>query len=122
MDITNEHYERSQRLILWIAYGLHILLFPALLGVVINIIKLREYKGLSATYGAEQPAFIKLLISHHQWLLWTFVALFLLIAASVGTSYYGVGYAIAAGTVVWWASRMVRGVLAAAEDKQIIPG
>ncbi len=121
MAISDEHYEKSQRLILWIAYGLHILLFPALLGAIINIIKLREYKKLTANHGAEPPPFMVFLISHHQWLLKTFIVFFILLAISVGTSYYGVGYVVAAGSVAWWIYRMARGVLDAAEGKQL-PG
>ncbi len=115
MDTDN--YDRSQRLILWTAYILHVLLIPAALGALVNALKIREYGKASASKDLKHRDSAKLLVTHHQWLLRTFLISLFFIAMGAGTAYYGVGYLLGLGTAVWWIYRMVRGIIGYAERK-----
>lgn len=112
-----DRYDRSQRAILWVAYVLHILLFPAVLGAIINAFKIREYSKSVAGTGEGREEYTRMLRSHHQWLLRTFLIVLLFMAMAYGTMYYGVGYILAIGAVLWWLYRMIRGVIGCAEHK-----
>lgn len=109
--------EKSQQRLVWIAYVLHILVFPAALGALINVFKLREYGKSSSTEGIQVGDSNKLFVSHHQWLLRTFLVSLFFLAIGVGTLYYGVGYLVGMGAVIWWIYRMVRGIIGYAEKK-----
>jgi uncharacterized membrane protein len=115
MDTDN--YDRSQRLILWTAYILHVLLIPAALGALVNALKIREYGKASTSKYLQHRDSAKLLVTHHQWLLRTFLISLFFMAMGAGTAYYGVGYFLGLGAAVWWIYRMVRGIVGYAERK-----
>lgn len=114
---TSEH-PHTQKTILWIAYLLHALVLPAVIGLAINLIKLREYKRDAA---AEQDGMTALLVSHHQWLLKTFLITVVALMVAIGNAYYGVGYLIGLGALLWWVYRIARGIIYMAEGKPL-PG
>ena len=115
--MTTDHYDKSQRLILWVTYVLHILLFPAALGAIINAFKIREYGKTTDVGDVQHQSSTLLLKTHHQWLLRTFLISLLFMAMGYGTMYYGVGYILGIGAVLWWIYRMVRGLIGCIERK-----
>ena len=115
--MKSDHYAAGQRLIVGLAYVLHILLIPAILAAIINVLKIREYdKPASSQDGGQRDA-AKLFESHHKWLLNTFIIALFFTAAGYGTMYYGVGYALVIGAAVWWMYRILRGIVTFAANK-----
>jgi uncharacterized membrane protein len=112
-----DHYYARQRFILGITYVLHILLIPAILGAIINALKIREYDKASTTQDSRQRYAAKLFESHHKWLLNTFLIALFFMAAGYGTMYWGVGYALIIGAAAWWIYRMLRGIATFAANK-----
>ena len=115
--MNTDRYEKSQRAILWVTYILHILLFPAALGAIINAVKIREYRKPAMAEDKEHQESNNVLMSHHQWLLRTFLISLFFMAMGYGTMYYGVGYILGIGAVVWWIYRMIRGLIGCAEKR-----
>ncbi len=115
--MSADQYSNSQKLILWIAYILQILVLPAVFGAAINALKLRQYRRSPVVEDAEHQGESVLFVSHHQWLLRTFLVFMFLIAVAVGTLYYGVGYVVGFGAILWWLYRMARGIIGYAENK-----
>ena len=115
--MKNDHYAARQRMIVGLAYVLYVLLVPAILGAIINKLKIREYdKSATSQDGGRREA-VKLFESHHKWLLNTFIITLFFIAAGYGTMYYGVGYALLIGAAAWWIYRMLRGIVMFAANK-----
>ena len=115
--MKSDHYAARQRMIVGLAYVLYVLLVPAILGAIINKLKIREYdKSLTSQDGGRREA-VKLFESHHKWLLNTFIITLFFIAAGYGTMYYGVGYALLIGAAAWWIYRMLRGIVMFAANK-----
>lgn len=110
-------HDKSQRAVLWVTYILHILLFPAAVGAIINAVKIREYGKSNMDADKRNEDSTRLLKSHHQWLLRTFLISIFFLAMGYGTMYYGVGYILGIGAVVWWIYRMIRGLISCAERK-----
>ena len=55
--MNTDHYAVRQRLIVGLAYVLHLLLIPAVVGAVINVLKIREYdKPVSVDNSASRGA------------------------------------------------------------------
>ena len=115
--MNTNRYARGQRLIVLLAYGLHILLIPAVAGALINALKIREYRKLAPDDEQPLPEAVAFLMTHHQWLLRTFLFSLLFLAMGSGTLYYGVGYLLVTGAVLWWAYRMLRGLMRYAGNK-----
>ena len=115
--MATDHFDKSQGLTLWIAYALHILLFPAALGALINAVMIRVYRKPTLTDDAQHRDYAKMLASHHVWLLRTFLISLFFMAMALGTLYYGVGYLLGIGAVIWWIYRMVRGVVGYVEKR-----
>jgi len=125
---TQEEYLKSQKRVLWLAYVLNLLLAPALVGIVINLTslyvllvpallgfalsasKLIQYRRMATDRYAAMANDVNIYWGHHLWLFRTFIITIVLSMAAMGTVYYGYGYVIAAGAVVWWMYRMVRGI------------
>ena len=107
-----------QRLIVLLTYGLHLLLIPAALGALVNALKIRDLRPAESD-GEAVPADrdTTFLLSHHRWLLRTFLISLFFAAMGSGTMYYGVGYALLIGALLWWIYRMVRGLVRYAEHK-----
>ena len=116
--MNSARYVRTQRLIVLLTYCLHILLVPAALGALVNAVKIRQYRAATtddANAGAG-PATL-FFLSHHQWLLRTFLIALFFAAMGSGTLYYGVGYAVLICVLLWWIYRMLRGLVRYAENK-----
>lgn len=109
---------RNQRLIVLLTYGLHILLVPAALGALVNALKIREFRSIAADDGSGPASgATTFLMSHHQWLLRTFLISLFFMAMGAGLLYYGVGYILLIGALLWWIYRMLRGLVRYAENK-----
>jgi uncharacterized membrane protein len=115
--MKTDHYAARQRLIVGLAYVLHILLIPAILGAIINVLKIREYDKPAPSRDNGQREDAKLFESHHKWLLNTFLIALFFMAAGYGTMYWGVGYALVIGASAWWIYRMLRGIVMFAANK-----
>ena len=100
-----------------ITYVLHILLVPAIVGAIINALKIREYDKSATTQDGRQRDAAKLFESHHKWLLNSFLITLFFMAAGYGTMYWGVGYALIIGAAAWWIYRMLRGIATFAANK-----
>ena len=112
---THDKFLESQKRILWATYILYILLFPAIIGFVINLIMLYRYRQLLKKDDILMTGtadLVTIFSGHHLWLLRTFIFTMCLGMAGLGTIYYAVGYVIAMGTIVWWFYRIIRGVTA----------
>ena len=120
--MKSDHYAAGQRIILGIAYALHILLIPAILGVAINMLKIREYHKPAVSESTRHREIAGRLETHHVWLLRTFLISLFFMAAGYGTAYWGVGYLLGIGAVIWWVYRMVRGIIGYAADKPMPVG
>ena len=125
---TQEEFLKSQKRILWLAYllnlllapalvgfvidltSLYVLLIPAILGFVLSISKLFQYRRMPNDSYAAMADDVNIYWGHHLWLFRTFIITIVLSMAALGTVYYGYGYVIAAGAIVWWIYRMVRGI------------
>jgi uncharacterized membrane protein len=125
---THEEYLQSQKRVLWLTYilnmllvpallgfafnltNLYILVVPAILGVVISLTMLYQYRHLSTERYAAMADDVTMFWGHHLWLFRTFIITITFSMASLGTIYYGYGYVLAAGVVVWWMYRILRGV------------
>jgi len=109
---TYDEFLESQKHILWSTYILYILLFPAILGFFINLIMLYKYRRFSIENDAPPADLVAMFWGHHLWLFRTFIITVCFGMAAIGTIYYGVGYIMAVGVVIWWFYRIVRGVKA----------
>jgi len=115
--MKTDSYDAKQRGWVWLTYVLHILLVPAAVAAVINALKIREYAQPAARDNVQHRDLTGVLATHHQWLLRTFLISLFFLAMGYGTIYYGVGYLLGIGAVIWWLYRMVRGVVMYAENK-----
>ena len=104
-------YRTSQSFAIWASYGLHLLIVPAVLGLFINYLKNRQYAHIEYEDDSEDTIPVFVIQSHHQWLIRTFNFLLVMFMVAIGTMYYGVGYLVAMGAVVWWFYRMLRGMV-----------
>lgn len=119
MNTNIERYQSSQKRILWLTYALYALVILAPLGVIIDLVKAREYKQFSAKTAIPQPELLAVLTNHHLWLARTFLGLVLVSMVAVGTMFYGFGYIVALVGIIWWISRIVRGVMALSHQRPL---
>jgi len=112
---TYQEFQESQKRILWSTYILYILLFPAILGFVINIKMLYKYRRLSKEYESQMADLVTMFWGHHLWLFRTFIITVCFGMAAIGTIYYAVGYVMAMGVIIWWFYRIIRGIKALLE-------
>lgn len=116
---TKEEFLESQKRVLWITYILYILLFPAILGFIINLIELAKYRSLSIERYATMADDVTMLWGHHLWLFRTFIITVCFVMAAIGTIYYAVGYFLGIGVIIWWFYRIFRGVAALFADHRV---
>jgi uncharacterized membrane protein len=109
---TQEEYLESQKRVLWLTYILYILLFPALLGFIINMVMLSRYRRLSVNNDPVMTDLVNMFWGHHLWLFRTFIITVCFAMAAAGTMYYAVGYVLGVGVIIWWFYRILRGVTA----------
>ena len=120
MDTTFERINKNPTYILWTSYFFYLLIFPALLGLIINIIEAYRFKKTNTNNQLEVDKTLFELNLHHHWLMRTFIVVVLMAMASIGTMFYGYGYVLAFGTILWWFYRIFRGMLALTQHK-ILP-
>ena len=94
----------------WLTYVLHMLIITAPIAALINALCIREYKRHWCEPGARQNDALLYVTSHHQWMLTTFIAVFLMMMVTVGTIGYGFGVLVGIGAVFWWLYRIVKGI------------
>jgi len=101
----------SETVVLWLTYLLYLLFAPALIGFAISYLVSRYQEKIPKRFPLwnEQR---ELIFSHHQWLIRTFIFVSAFVMMGIGTSYYGVGYFVAAGAILWWFYRVIKGMVA----------
>lgn len=105
----HETIEWSEIVLLTFVYALYLLVVTAPIGFVISALKVYQFKRV-AEQGSDAISDETLLIAtHHEWLVRSFISMLFLSMAALGTMYYVFGFVIAAGAVVWWFYRLVRG-------------
>jgi len=109
---THDEFLESQKRVLWLSYILYILLFPAVLGFIVNMVMLHKYRRLSVGNDPVMTDMVAMFSGHHLWLFRTFIITVCFGMAAAGTIYYAVGYLLGAGIIVWWFYRIIRGVTA----------
>ena len=119
MKTALQAFEKTQSHILWFVYFLYFLIVPAIIGLVINLIKTKQYRQIAVNGNRQDTQTLNMLQSHHQWLMRTFIVVVILTMVSIGTVYYGFGYFVAAGAIIWWFYRIVRGMLALTYHKNL---
>ncbi len=113
---TTSSAVRSETFILWSTYLLYLLFAPALLGFGVNYLVSKNHAKLSRQLTARNESSDEIL-SHHQWLMRTFIFVSAFIMAGIGTMYYGVGYVVVPAAIVWWYYRVIKGMIAFANHR-----
>ena len=103
--------------LLWLAYILHVLIVFAPIGLIINFIKVREYKRLLNQGDHRQAEALEFAYTHHHWLMVSFISSMIFGMIAIGTAYFAIGLVIGVGVLLWWAYRMARGVIMLVEGK-----
>ncbi|WP_455204062.1 hypothetical protein [Kaarinaea lacus] len=104
-------YRSSQKLAIWSAYILHLLIAPTLIAMLINIVKVRQYQRIEFEDDSDDTIPVALLLTHHQWSLRSLGTLAILSILSAATFFYGIGVYVLAAIASWWWYRMLRGML-----------
>ena len=125
---TQEGFLKFQKRVLWLSYllnmlllpalaglvvdlrGLYLLLIPAIGGFILSLIKLYQYRRLSTDRYAGMLDDVNMFRDHYLWLLRTFIITIVFSMAALGTVYYGYGYILAIGIIIWWFYRIIRGI------------
>jgi len=94
----------------WLTYLLHLLIVTAPIAALINALCIREYKRQWCKPGAQQNDALLYVTSHHQWMLTTFIVVFLMVMVTIGTIGYGFGVLVAVAAIGWWLYRVVKGI------------
>lgn len=110
--------DKSGTAVLWTTYFLYLLFAPALLGFGINYLAYKSQEKSPKQFPVWNEN-KEIILSHHQWLMRTFVFVSMFIMIGFGTMYYGVGYAIAIAAVVWWFYRVIKGMVAFANHRRM---
>lgn len=118
--MTNEalSISKSEALVLWVTYFLYLLFAPALIGFGINY---WASKAQNKRPG-KLPAWSEnkdVILSHHMWLMRTFIFVSAGVMAGLGTMYSGFGYIVAAAAIIWWFYRVIKGMVAFAHYKKM---
>ena len=119
MDTTFERINKNPTYILWTSYFLYLLIIPALLGLMINIYESNRFKRSNTNNQQDVDKTLFEINLHHHWLMRTFIVVVLMTMASIGTMFYGYGYVLAFGTILWWFYRIFRGMLALTQHKTL---
>ena len=119
MDATFERLNKNQTFIIWTSYFFYLLIIPALLGLMINIYETYRYNKTSNSNPQKVDETLFEINLHHHWLMRTFIVVMLMTMASIGTMFYGYGYVLAFGTILWWFYRIFRGMFALTQHKTL---
>jgi len=109
----------SNRLVLWMTYLLYFMFAPALIGFGINYYVSKGGRMGDKLVSRPQQKNRELLLSHHQWLMRTFVFVSTFIMIGIGTAYLGVGYFVIALAVAWWFYRVLKGMVSFAHSRSM---
>ena len=109
---------KFEAVLLWLTYFLYLLIAPALIGFGINFLvsKIQEKTPRRFPAWNENK---EIILSHHRWLMRTFIFVSVFVMAGLGTMYYGVGYFVAGAAIVWWFYRVIRGMVAFAGHRRM---
>jgi len=118
MTQQKQSASKSENAILWSTYLMYLLLVPAMLGFGINYLVSKYYEKTKRQFPSLNEK-REMILSHHQWLMRTFIFVVTFVMAGVGTMYYGVGYVVAAGAVIWWFYRVIKGMIAFANHRRM---
>ena len=110
--------DKSETAVLWATYFLYLLFAPALLGFGINYLASKSQQRLPKQFPAWNEN-KEVILSHHQWLMRTFVFVSTFVMIGFGTMYSGVGYVIAVAAVIWWFYRVIKGMFAFANHRRM---
>ena len=110
--------DRSSEVVLWTTYFLYLLFAPALLGFGISYFASKSQEKAPKQFPAWNEN-KEIILSHHQWLMRTFIFVSTFIMIGFGTMYYGVGYVVAIAAVVWWFYRVIKGMVAFANHRRM---
>jgi uncharacterized membrane protein len=104
-------YGIAQKTALWSAYVFHLLILPALFGLLINYRKSKQYQIIEYEDDSQDTVPVGVFLSHHLWLKHSFMVL--LLAAALGSTacifsaeFYALGV-----ISLWWMGRILRGML-----------
>ena len=110
--------DKSSSAVLWTTYLLYLLFAPALVGFGINYFAYKAQVKLPKQFPVSNEN-KEIILSHHQWLMRTFVFVSTFIMIGFGSMYYGVGYVIAIAAVIWWFYRVIKGMVAFANHRRM---
>lgn len=96
---------------LWLVYLLYFLVVTAPIGFLISMLSARAYKQHWCEGQSDQHEALVYAASHHQWLNTTFISTFFLSMVAISTIGYYLGVIVAAGTLVWWFYRVIKGMV-----------
>lgn len=106
---------KSQRLILWFAYLMYVLVLPAFVGY-----GLAAWQSHKLARESDVRTGTRLvLLTHNEWLKRTFVAALFFGMIAIGSAYYGWGYLVAAGIALWFAYRVGRGLFTLLSNRPV---
>ena len=109
---------KSEIVVLWFTYLLYLLFAPALVGLGINYFASKSHDNTPRQFPVWSEKH-EIIISHHQWLMRTFVFVSTFVMIGFGTAYLGIGYVIAATAIVWWFYRVIKGMVAFAHHRRM---
>ena len=109
---------RSDTIVLWLTYLLYLSFAPALVGLGINYFASKSQEKIPRRFPVWSEK-REVILSHHQWLMRTFIFVSVFVMVGFGTAYLGIGYAIAAAAIVWWFYRVIKGMVAFANHRRM---
>lgn len=108
---------RYQSMMLWVIYCLFLFTLPSIIGAFISWLEVRKTAKQDKDHKILLDDTSKIIDSHHRWLLRTFIFCLVLTMCAIGTTYYGVGYFVAAATILWWYFRVIKGMIMLYENR-----
>lgn len=109
----------NQTFFIWTSYLFYLLIIPALIGLAINVYQTYRYNKVNNDKYKNVDKSLLEINLHHHWLMRTFIVVVLMMMASIGTMFYGFGYIIALGTILWWFYRIFRGMISLTQHKAL---
>ena len=103
-------YRSTQKLALWLAYSLHIFIIPALLGLIINYRKSKQYQRIEYEDDSEDTIPVGIFLTHHLWMMHSFSALMILTTLGITAVIFNWGFYLLAFAGIWWLYRIFRGM------------
>jgi uncharacterized membrane protein len=104
-------YRSAQKLTLWLAYLLHIFILPAVLGLLINYRKSKQYQSIEYEDDSEDTIPVGVFLSHHLWMMRSFTELLILAVVGGAAVFLDLGFYGLVFVLIWWIYRNLRGIL-----------